>query len=204
MMKIRNVLAPALVLCAGLATGARAQGTLPIAIEARGGVAIPVSDFGDQTSTGWSVGANVQYPIGRVLGVYGGYEHYSFGVDSVSSDDSGLDAKVADDGFRVGLRASLPLAAASRITPYVEGGLLINRARLSVTDGTSSISIHSNWSAGFEVGAGVAIPLSPRFDLTPGVRFREHRADFNDDSGDTSGSLTADYVSVDIGVRFHP
>lgn len=204
MMKIRSVLAHALVLCASLATGARAQQTLPIAVEARGGVTLPVADFGDGASTGWSLGGTVHWQATRVLGVYAGYEHASFGVDSLGADDAGLDASVADDGFRTGVRVSLPLALARNVTPFVEGGLLINRTRISVTDGTSAVSIHSEWGPGFEVGAGVAIPLTPRITLTPGARFREHRGEFNNDNSDLAGTVTADYVAIDLGVSFHP
>ena len=46
------------------------------------------------------------------------------------------------------------------------------------------------------MGLGLSIPLGGRAALTPGVRFRTHKADFGEDLG----SSTASYFAVDLGV----
>jgi opacity protein-like surface antigen len=204
MIHVRRLIAPALVLSAGLvAHAASAQATLPLSFEVRGGVGIPVGDFGDGASTAWSIGGTARYRVASMVDLYAGYDHFDFGADSTSDFDSGIDVGITDDGFRGGARFNLPLAMRG-VTPWLEGGLLVNRTTVNVSDGTTSIGLHSKWTPGFEVGAGLAFALSPKISLTPGVRFREHRAEFDTGDPSSDGTVTADYFAIDLGVNFHP
>jgi hypothetical protein len=202
MRNIRNILAPAVVLAAAVVTPARAQHLAPVSFEARGGVALPVSDFNDGASTGWSIGGAVVYRLSSIVSVYGGYDRYSFSTDSAGLEE-GLDASITDTGFRGGVRLNVPLAMGG-VSPYLEGGVLAGNTAVHVGDGSGTVSVNSDFSAGFEVGGGVAVPLTTHLSLTPGARFRYRRAQFTDPNGDSSGTVTAQYVAIDLGVSFRP
>jgi len=203
MLKLRT-LAPALLLSAGLATAANAQSPLPITLELRGSAAIPTGDFNDGINTGWGIGGNVRYSFTPVVDVYGGFDHFSFSTDD--DGDPGVDVGVDDNAFRAGLRANVPLVGMTGISPWVEGGLVFARTSISASDGSSSISINSDWGVGFEAGAGLSFAVAPRISINPGVRYRTHKADFsgNDDSTDNPGKADVNYVALELGVSLRP
>lgn len=199
MTALRRVLAPALVLSAALATTATAQSTLPITVEVRGGAAIPTGDFGDGASTGWGIGGTVRYAVAPTIELYAGYDHFDFSTDE-ELDETELDFGVQDQGLRAGGRFTF--STLGSVSPWVEGGLLFNRSSVSISDGTTTINVNSDWAPGFEAGAGFAVALSPRVSLTPGVRYRFHEAEF-DPEGLEEGpeSIDVTYVAIDLGVN---
>ncbi len=203
MTALRRVLAPALVLSAAVlaTTTASAQSTLPITVEVRAGAAIPTGDFGDGTSTGWGVGATVRYAVSPMVELYGGYDHFDFGTDE-ELDDTGVDFALQDDGVRAGGRFNF--STLGSVSPWVEGGLLFNRSRIEVGVGSVSFNVDSDWTLGFEAGAGFGVALSPRVTLTPGVRYRIHEAEFeveDDEGGTVTETVDVTYVAIDLGVN---
>ncbi|HEX9936355.1 MAG TPA: outer membrane beta-barrel protein [Longimicrobium sp.] len=199
MTAIRRLLAPALVLSAVLATTASAQSTLPITIEVRGGAAIPTGDFDEGVSTGWGLGATVRYAVAPSVDLYAGFDHFEFGTDE-ELDDEEIEFGIADNGLRAGARFSF--STLGSVQPWLEGGLLVNRSTVSIGDGTTTIDVDSEWGLGFEAGAGIAVPLSPRVSLTPGVRYRMHEAKFEvEDVEEGPESIDVTYFAIDIGVN---
>src|SRR5215218_1251044 len=164
-MKIRTVLAPALVLSAALATRAHAQNTLPVSFELRGGASIPTGDFADGVQTGWSLGGSVLYAPRPNLALYAGFQHDDFSLDDDADVDEGTDVGIQDDGLRAGARVSLLLAGLGSVRPWAEGGVLFNRTTVSASDGDVSASVDSDWALGFEVGAGLAFDVSPKVSI---------------------------------------
>lgn len=198
-MQIRKLVVPAFVLgAAALAAPASAQTVLPLSFEVRGGAVIPQGDFGEGLSTGFTVGGAVHYRIAPIASVYAGFEHAQFGFDD-DSDLGDVDADVTDQGFRLGARFDVPLAGMTAISPWVEGGATFNKTSLNLSDDESSASVDSDRSVGFEVGAGLAFNVAPKISITPGVRYRSHKADFGGDSDE--GEVDANYFSIDLGVH---
>ena len=195
MTRIRRLLAPALLLGAGLAQPALAQTTpLPLAFEVRGGAGIPIGDFEDGAGTGWIVGGTVRYLFSPGFEGYAGYDYASFPGEDTDPD---LDFDIRDHGLRLGVRADIRPAGAPAIAPWLESGLMVNRTSVSASSGNASGSIDADWALGFELGAGVSVPLGARAALTPGVRYRNHKADF----GEELGSTTVSYFAVDVGIH---
>ena len=192
MTRIRRLLAPALLLGFALARPAAAQTPLPLSFEVRGGVGLPTGDFNDGAGTGWILGGTVRYRAQAVIDVYGGFDFASFPPDE---EEPGVDIAFRDYGVRAGVRYEL-MAVAPAITPWLEAGLLVNRTSVKASDDEVSATVDADWALGFESGAGLSISIGPRAALTPGVRFRSHKADF----GDEIGSSTASYIVVDLGV----
>lgn len=193
MNRILRLLAPALLLAAGLARPARAQTPIPLLLEFRGGAGSPVGDFNHGSSNGWIVGGTVRYHTSPTADVYGGFDYASFPPDD---PEAGVDIAIRDYGLRFGMRADLPHAGTAALTPWVEGGLLLNRTSVKASDGVNSATVNSDWGLGAELGAGFSIPIGPGAALTPGIRYRTYKADFGSEIGRTN----VGYFAVDLGV----
>jgi opacity protein-like surface antigen len=198
-MQIRKLMVPALVLgAAALATPASAQTVLPLSFEVRGGAVLPQGDFDDGANTGFTIGGTVHYRIAPIASLYAGFEHAQFGVDE-DSDFEDVDANITDQGFRLGARFDVPLAASmTRISPWVEGGATFNKTSINLSDDESSVGVDSDRSVGFEVGAGLSFAVAPKVSITPGVRYRSHKAEFGGGEGE---EVDANYFSIDLGVH---
>jgi len=200
-MRIRNLLVPALLLGAALVQPAAAQTVLPLSFEVRGGVVIPRGDFDEGASTGWSAGATVHYRVAPMVTVFGGFEHAAFSVDD-DADFEGVDADITDQGFRLGARFEVPLGGLTGVGPWLEGGATLNRTSINLSDDESgaSISVDSDRAVGFEVGAGLSFAVAPKISITPGVRYRSHKAKFTDLDGEDA-EVDVNYFSIDLGVH---
>ena len=189
---VRRLLAPALLLCAGLAQPALAQGAPPLLVEVRAGAGFPIGDFNDGGTTGWIVGGTVLYRVNPGLDVYAGYDYASFPPDDPDPD---LEFDIRDQAIRAGVRAHIREGTAPG-APWIEAGFTLGRTSVSASSGGASGTVDAEWALGAEVGAGLSIALGSRASLTPGVRFRSHKADF----GEELGSTTVSYFVVDLGV----
>lgn len=186
----------------GMAVGAEtahAQTLIPLTVEVRGGAAFPTGDFADGVSTGWTAGADATLSVMPVLSLYGGYEYQKYGADS----DSGTDGSVTNSMIRVGGKVGIPLVGmATGFSPYVLGGAIIDKAKVTAEDAGASLSFESDWSVGYEAGIGASIGVAPTISLTPEVRYQSVKPDFSDTFGsDDSSRLTAWTVSA--GLSFH-
>lgn len=198
-MQIRKLVVPALVLgAAALAAPASAQTVLPLSFEVRGGVVLPQGDFDDGANTGFIVGGTVHYRVAPIASIFAGFEHAQFGIDD-DSDFEGVDANFRDQGFRLGARFDVPLAGMTGISPWVEGGATFNKTSLNLSDDDASASVDSDRGVGFEVGAGLAFNVAPKISITPGVRYRSHKAEFDFDGG--SEEFDVNYFAIDLGVH---
>lgn len=176
-------------------TAAEAQGILPIAVEVRGGYAIPTGDLGDSdVDDGLGFGINAQLAVMPMLSVYGGWERYSFSADTGAED---IDSDIVDSGFRVGVQAGLPFTPFIGVSPFVFAGGIYNKTEVELSGGGASISGESDSSLGYELGGGLAIPLGPALQLTPAVRYRSHSVEVDDVDTDSNMS----YFTAEIGLR---
>lgn len=185
--------AVAALLTAG--TEARAQGLFPLAVEARGGFAVPQGDWKDDFGVdgGFGYGINARLQLMPLISFYGGWETYTFDMDTE-------DGEAKDAGLRAGAQLSLPLSALTGLSPYAFAGVIYNRTSMEFGDGVS-VEIESDDGFGWEAGAGVSVPFMPTLSFTPGVRYRTHSADFGA-SGDFEGEeLTVSYIVVDLGLK---
>jgi hypothetical protein len=165
----------------------------------RAGTGIPTGDFSqDATATGNSaylrgaspgLGYGLDGGIGSpMFGFYASYDRIRFGCSSGQCSTSG---KYELTGYAAGVRASVPLLPLLR--PWAKAGLTYNELKGSV--GTTSVTTGS--SPGYEVGAGVDIPIFMGFfSLTPQVRRIRQRLSPNGGS-----KRDVNYYTFDIGLR---
>lgn len=190
------------VLAAAAALVATAQSvsaqTPQFALEVRGGYAIPTGDWNedDTFENGFGFGASAIAMVTPQIGVYAGWESFTFNVEE---DEEGVEADATDVGFRGGVTVNVPLAASPNLTPFVELGALYNKLEISASGDGASIEIESESSLGFEVGAGVDVSLGQRLSVVPVVRYRQHAVEFEDIDSEDSEDIS--YVVVGVGLR---
>lgn len=173
---------------------------LPIAIEARGGFALPTGEWNDDegVDNGVGFGANLQFTVTPLFGVYAGWERFAFGADG---DLDGADAEFVDAGGRAGLHLMLPLEGLP-VAPFARGGIYYGSTVLEIDGAGASLDLESDSSLGFEVEGGVELPLGMVVSLVPSVLFRTHEAEF--DALDGSGvdpEQTVSYVVLGAGLK---
>ena len=176
------IAAPAVAQLAGLA------GT-PLSVEGRLFAGFPTGDFGDgDLETGLGFGVEAAYNFLPALAVYGGYSRVSFGVDDVD------DVNVVDSGFDFGLRYTLP--AMGSLSPFLRGGLVYHELEVDADGQDES----TDRGLGFDIGGGIAIPLTPRFSLNPMVNYLRYSADINGRNDDFDVSYLG--LGVSLAFRF--
>lgn len=173
---------------------------LPLAVEARAGFSVPTGDWaeGEDIGNGWGFGVNGLFDINPIFAVYAGWERYSFDADD--SEFEGASFDVTDDAFRAGLEVGLPLPLP--LAPFVSGGLTYGQLKMGVSDETASVEFKSDRAIGYEIGAGVGIPLGLVMTFTPAIRYSSHDAEFEalEDLGE-AGVTSVDRFTVDMGLR---
>lgn len=178
----------------GLAVAApvAVQAQTPFSIEAQAGVMVPTGDFADDfATTGFGFGVNAAYRIMPMLDIYAGYSWQRFGTDSEFEE---VDVDIDDSGFALGGRVMFP---GTGLDPWIRAGVILHELKLSGSEGGFSASITSDRAVGFEGAAGLAFPVAPRIQLTPGVTFRTYKPEFEGETSDESVT----YFGVHIGGR---
>ena len=155
------------------------------------GVAFATEDVG-QAEVDFGVGADatIGYRVMPHVSLYGGWGWREFGADTPFA---GTDIDITETGYLFGLRFEHPMGADNSPELVVRLGGTYNH--LEVEDG-GGIVIDSGHGLGFEVGAGVAFRLGERWHVTPGVRFRSTKREFDVQGVTIPAPLR--YVAVDV------
>lgn len=195
--------AVAAAMVAGLAGSAGAQGSKPFTLEARGGLAYPMETFDQGAKVGFLVGATAKYSPLPFISLYGGWDFARFGAED-DAGFAGVDTRVKDSGLRIGGELGVPLAGLmSGIAPYFQAGVTFTRARVDVSgDESGTLEFESEVTRGFEVGGGGRIWVAPSFSITPEIRYRRTRPDF-DEAPPLGIANEVAYLVTSLGVNLH-
>jgi hypothetical protein len=195
MQSILKTAAIAAVLAATTTQSANAQ---LFYVGVRAGAATPTGDFAEKsTATGddaflrngtAGLGYGLDAGFGStLLGLYGSYDHIEFGCASGGCSTSG---KAELTGYAAGVRASVPLLPL--LKPWAKAGITYNEIKQKLPASSSAVSLSTGKKPGYEVGAGVDIPIMMGFfSLSPQVRYVRQKF---------SGK-SADYYTFDIGLK---
>jgi opacity protein-like surface antigen len=193
------------VLAIGVSAVAQAQSPRPVTVGIAVGATMPLSDFANDTKTGYHGAAILQYePAGGIWGVRGeaSYHRSDFTEEALGDIGAGPDDELDNSITHVGIAAVLLGSGRDRgFTPYALGGLGYYRVTVSASSGSLSIS-DSESGFGFNGGAGI------RFGRQAGlfIEARYHQFSITaEDDDDPSGSdvkSTFRMIPVSIGVRF--
>ena len=173
-------------------------------IGVRGGAGVPSGTFaetfqpnaqdgvirGAKLGVGYGVDGGVD--LGP-LGFYAGYDHIDFGCESSACASNG---KYKLNGVSAGVRLGVPLIPI--VKPWVKAGVTFNEVNGTST-GTNATKIATDRTPGYEIGAGLDIPVLMLFSLTPQVRYVGQKLDLK---GLYTGTKTnVSYYTFDLGLR---
>lgn len=167
---------------------ASAQGvttaTKPFSLGVSGGAAIPTGDLANSFNTGYNVGGHVALGApGLPIGFRGDVNYDNFGSKGSGNGSAHIWSYTAN--------AVLGIPVVPGLSPYLIGGIGGFKPGASYTSGGTTFTASSGTKFGFDVGAGLTIPLS---GFNAFVEARYNR--FNDGAGSTS------FVPITFGVMF--
>ena len=166
----------------------------PLLLELRGGVWIPTADlvgaqgFEGEASADVSFGVHFMLRSGLISYVAGFSEH-RFGCTQVQCGEA---VDFVSTAWDLGVRLNLRQAG---IVPWVSLGATAALFDARVETGNDVAREGSDRGWGFEVGAGVLVPLRGPFLVNPGVRYGRSDADFA-----ARGTLETRYIIADVGL----
>jgi hypothetical protein len=127
------------------------------------------------------------------LVAYAGWDWHRFTLDETLGNQN---VDIEDTGYAFGLRVERPLFAKS--SAWLRAGGTANHIELESDNGSPIFD--SGHGLGWEVGAGLIVPVAPRLQLTPGVRYRALSRDIEIDGVTTPADLN--YVTVGMGLAY--
>lgn len=134
----------------------------------------------------FSLGA--EYPVTRVLSAYAGVSRAAFRCREGFCTDR--EVSFASAGADAGLRLHLPRL------PWLRAGVLYHTLTTTTHAGPAPGEFSSGKGFGYEVGAGITLPLLPRVRLLPGLDYRSHSAASDGSSDHVS------IVAAELGIAF--
>ena len=173
-----------------------AQGQGRLTVDLRGAVATPTGKVaGAELGTAIGFGGVVALRLSGSVHAYGGWDWMPFSVDQ---SFAGNDLTFVETGYTFGLRLERAMRTGGRAALRLEGGGTYKHVEIE-NDGGHTV-IDSDNSLGFEVGAGLVLPLGEVLRVTPGLRFRSLSPEFGSGAATTKGTLR--YVGLELGFSF--
>jgi Outer membrane protein beta-barrel domain len=161
--------------------------------ELRPGVNFATKKLGDASlKTGFGFEGTFAYKVMPHLAIYTGWSWNKFSADK---SFAGTNLDFEETGYCFGLQFIHPLPG-SKIGYMVKGGGTYNH--IETENSTGQIINDTGHGLGWQLGAGVAIPVGRRFNLTPEVRYRSLARTIK--SGEISTPVDLNYISAGIGL----
>ena len=188
-MKSRT--APLLLLLAVCATALPARAQFGVELSGAGDVAL--QDLGpSDLGTGLGFGATLTYRFMPHLSAYAGWGWNHFSADGAPA---GSDGNAEETGYTFGLQFAHPIGTAP-VGYYVAAGGVYDHIEFEDADG--DLVGDTGHGLGWQVGAGLVVPLSSRVSLTPGLRYRSLSREL--EVGGAMTDMDLRYVSGRVGV----
>jgi len=185
-----------LALFFGLAANANAQ-PRP-AVELRGGLNMPVGDFGDSDGLDADalvgLGADVIIPVSPRFSVYAGGGTEMFDCAGCEGDD-GLSTLGLEAGGKFFL-----VPEDRRVLPWIKAGATYERLSFTFEGAEGD----SDWGLGFQAAFGADIPLGQVLSFSPAVRYQMSTAEWEPLGLEFINAETkVRYLSLDLGLHIH-
>lgn len=161
-------------------------------IELNGGASFATRELGGiDLNTGVGFETVFHYRFMNHLGAYAGW-----GWNKFSTDDTfaGSTVDFEETGYVVGLQFKHPIGT-SPISYYTRLGGLYNHIEIEEGDDIIEDTGHG---LGFQIAAGIDIPLGANWNINPGVKFNAISGDI-DNNGNTT-NLNLNYVMIRVGI----
>jgi len=157
------------------------------------GIDFPTQDLGDANlDNGFGFEATLAYQFIPHWAAYAGWGWNKFSADQ-SFAGSAVDFE--ETGYTFGLQFEQALGE-SALDYFIRFGGLYNHIEIENSNG--NIIADSGHGLGWQLGAGLVIPLGKQWELTPDVRYRSLSTDF--DIGSVKKDVDLTYFAVGLGV----
>jgi opacity protein-like surface antigen len=161
----------------------------------RPSVNFPVKDLGTtELKSGGGFEVNFSYRFMNKLSAYAGWGWSSFSP----KQSENIVSHYEENGYRIGLQFIQPLSAESKLNLHLGAGGVGNHIEAENDEG--DILDDSGHGMGWEVEAGLSIPVSKRWQIVPGIRYHSLSRDMTID--DREESVDLNYLSVGVGVSW--
>ena len=173
----------------------------------RGGAGVPTGTFAERTSptseqalvsrakTGFGYGAEAGLGLG-IFGLYAGFDQIQFDCETTACASDG---KFELAGASGGVRIALPFYSA--VHPWIKGGVTFNKLRGEY--GQSGVeNLTTERAPGFELGAGIDIPILGIVSLAPQIRYVGQNLKYKVPgvSSPTTTERGVEYYTFDLGL----
>lgn len=163
-------------------------------IDLRVATAFPSADLADAVlDAGPGFGATIARRVQPHLHLYGGWDWQHFTADQ---SFAGSDLDFEETGYTFGLRFEHPWRDASRAFYRLEAGGTYKH--IEVEDADGDLVVDSKHGLGYELGAGLLVPIGRGWRVAPTLRWRALSRDFEIGNVTTSGDLR--YVGLELGL----
>jgi hypothetical protein len=174
---------PTLLIASALVVAPLSAQSRNVSLEGRVGTSIPVGDLSDGgAESGLLAEGELIFTPSLNLSVFAGLGMHTFNCEGEDECE-----EFSSRGLHGGLKYLFGRSGTA--TPWLRGGLMLHEAEVGETD--------SGFSLGFEGGGGIDLALTPRFSLTPALRYHQYEADFG------ASSIDMSWVSLALGAHFH-
>lgn len=164
-------------------------------LELRPGVNYATQDIADANlELGFGTELTIAYRFMPHLAAYAGWSYNNFAVDQSFAEP---DASFEETGYTFGLQFIHPIGK-SGLSYLVRAGGTYNHIEIENNDG--DIIIDSGHGLGWQAEAGLVIPLSEKFSLSPSVRYRSLNRDI--EINNVSTPVDLNYLSVGVGLSW--
>jgi hypothetical protein len=188
--------------------GAHAQS---LSFGLRGGGQMPVGAFGQTAGTsneafnsaaksGFGYGLDAAVGFGRMLAIYGGFDHVNFDCADSTCGSSG---NYVLSGVSVGLR--LAPVHFGMLSPWLKGGVTLDDLKGGY-GGNGGQQLTTDRTPGYEIGAGLDIGLLGFLALAPQIRYVGQNLKYKIPGvqvAGTSPTQAANYVKFELGLSVH-
>jgi hypothetical protein len=158
-----------------------ALGQVGVAGEGRVGVTLPMGDLSDaDAEAGLALGLELMLNFQRNVTAYVGFNRHGFSCDR----DCGLGSGLRSTGFGAGIKYIFPSPADALV--WGRGGVIAHQL--------SSDEVSGDRNLGFELGAGIDMPVGDRFYLVPHLGVLTHSLE---------GDARATYLNFGLGLHYH-
>lgn len=165
-----------------------------VTIDLRAATGFPSADLADAAlDPGYGFGTSIAWRAQEHMHLYGGWDWLHF---TAEQSFAGSDLDFDETGYTFGLRFEHPWRGASRLLYRLEAGGTYKHIEVEDADGDPVVD--SKHGLGYELGAGLLVPIGRGWRMAPTLRWRALRRDFEIGNVTTSGDLR--YVGLEVGL----
>jgi hypothetical protein len=158
-------------------------------VEIGGDAAFATQDLGAaDLGAGFGFDVAVAYRFLPHLSAYGGWGWHHFAADGLVG---GMDVDAEETGYTFGLLFAHPLGT-SPLGYFVRAGGVYDHIEFE-----GDLAVDTGHGLGWQVGAGLVVPIGSAWQLMPGVQYRSLSRDL--EIGDVTTDLDLTYVTVRVG-----